>query len=391
MPLKIPSMSLVLGSLILVSGTRADARGQAGAEPATPPLVLYEGSAKGRSAEARREIAEALIAQREAIMGRRLDAAFRARTIERVASQPVESLRLLRAGAGDGPALPDLLGDSGADLVYTPVAQCRIFDTRLAVGGMLRPDTPRDFFVAGAGFAAQGGNPSGCAVPLGPATAVVVNLAVVSPTGPGHLRAWAVAAPTPSAPYASVLNFGNVAGLQALANAVVLPICDLAAVGGCASDLRLQTFGSSAHVVGDVLGYFRGVELAAELLVGSDGFGPVPATAGSLDLGSTEVLTPGRLVDCVVTCSFTVTSSAPNVTGHASVQGGAKHVDTASTVWGGMPMSAAPVASAGASSATQTVQIGLGASLRFQFGCFVSAAGDFLGDEITGTVAWTCR
>jgi hypothetical protein len=338
MPPKTPFVAPVLGLLILVAGPQADARGQAVGEP---PLILRVGPPKAGSAEVR----------------------------------PV----------------PNGLGDSSADLVYTPVAPCRVFDTRSAAAGMLTPDAPQDFLVAGTtGFAAQGGNPSGCAVPLGPATAVVLNLAVVNPAGPGHIRAWAVADPTPPAPFASVLNFGNVAGLQALANAVVLPICDRAG-GACAADLRLETFASSAHVVGDVLGYFRSGGLTADLLVGSDGFGPVVATAGSPFLGLQEVLTPGRFVDCVVTCSFTVSSAAPNVTGHASVQGGAKLVGSAGAVFGGMPMFAAPVASAGASSATQTAQIGLGASLRFQFGCFVAAGGDFLGDEITGTVGWVCR
>jgi hypothetical protein len=58
MSLKIPSMSRVLGLLILMSGTQVDARGQAVGEPAPPPRILHERSAKGTSAEARREIAE---------------------------------------------------------------------------------------------------------------------------------------------------------------------------------------------------------------------------------------------------------------------------------------------------------------------------------------------
>lgn len=379
---------LRLGLLILIWGTRMPAAAEALGEPAPAPLRLRVSD--DGSAGARREVAEALVARNEATMGRPLDAAFRAGLVERLTLQPIESLRRLLDGGGA--VAPDTLGDSRADLVYTPVTPCRVFDTRPTNTGMLNPNAPRDFLVAGDGLAAQGGHPAGCGVPLGPATAVVVNLAVVNATGGGHLTAWAVANPTPPPPFASVLNFGPVANLPALANAIVLPICDDAGIGGsCSSDVRIQAFGSSAHVLGDVLGYFRKVDLGAELPLGADAFGPVAATAGSLLWAPRVIVTPARLVACVVTCSFTVTSSAANLTGQASVQGGARHVDSGSAAWGGVPMSAAPLAAAGASSATQAVEIGLGGGLRFQLGCFVSAAGDFLGDEIKGTVAWTCR
>jgi hypothetical protein len=77
----------------------------------------------------------------------------------------------------------------------------------------LDPGVPRSFVVAGTErFEAQGGKAGGCGVPLGPATAVVINLVAVSPSGNGHLRAWAHAYPSPAPPMASVLNFGNVPG-----------------------------------------------------------------------------------------------------------------------------------------------------------------------------------
>jgi hypothetical protein len=50
-----------------------------------------------------------------------------------------------------------------------------------------------------------------------------------------------------------VLNFGSIAALPALANGVIVPICD----GTCSSDLIIQADVSSVHVVVDVLGYFR--------------------------------------------------------------------------------------------------------------------------------------
>jgi hypothetical protein len=109
--------------------------------------------------------------------------------------------------------------------------------------------------VAGSGsLASQGGNPSGCGIPLGPATAVIINFAAVTPTGSGNLRAWAVADPQPPAPTAAVMNFST--ALPALANGVAVPICDPAATSCAAGDLRLQADVSSVHVVGDVVGYF---------------------------------------------------------------------------------------------------------------------------------------
>ena len=305
-------------------------------------------------------------------MGRRFDRASRQRLLDRLAQG---------------------LGDSQSDLVYTPVEPCRVFDSRSALLGGLSPNTPRDFLVAGdAGFASPGGAASGCGVPLGPATSVVLNLAVVTPAGPGNLRAWAVSDPQKPAPLASVLNFGSIAGLPALANGLVLPICDRASVGGtCPSDLRIQADVSGTQVVGDVVGYFRSVDLTAEILVGADGFGPVALTGDNFMVAGTSVLTPGRSVQCAITCSVSVASAAANVSGSASLQGGAQLEGTVNTIWGGALMPLPLVSAAGSSTVTQSTNVSLGVGLRFLFGCHVDSTGDFLGDTAHGTVSWMCR
>jgi len=64
-------------------------------------------------------------------------------------------------GAPQAEPEPRALGDTAADLVYTPVTPCRILDTRLA-GGPLAADTPRSFSVTAANLGFQGGNASGC-------------------------------------------------------------------------------------------------------------------------------------------------------------------------------------------------------------------------------------
>ena len=91
----------------------------------------------------------------------------------------------------DPGALPRI-GDSAADLVYTPVAPCRSFDTRTS-GGIIAAGTERNFYVAG-----------GCNVPYGPATAVMINLTAVDPVATGNLKAWAVWNPQTAAPSAAI-------------------------------------------------------------------------------------------------------------------------------------------------------------------------------------------
>jgi hypothetical protein len=208
-----------------------------------------------------RELAEALVSQRETAMRRVFDPGYRAWLVEALSSRPTEALLELQAHGGEGSFLPNTIGDTSANLVYTPVAPCRVFDTRFSAGGILAANTQRNFLVTGsAGFPAQGGNIGGCGVPVGPATSVMINFAAVTPTGGGNLRAWAVASPQPAAPLAAVMNFSP--SLVALANGIAVPICDPATTSCAAGELRLQADVSSVHVVGDVVGYFSKATLA---------------------------------------------------------------------------------------------------------------------------------
>lgn len=154
------------------------------------------------------------------------------------------------------------LGDAESDLIFVPLAPCRILDTRLA-GGMIANGTTRDFEVSGtAGFDGQGGNAGGCGVPQGAtspiAAAVALNLVAVGPTGPGHLTAWEFGQPMPDA---SVLNYASVTGLN-LAAGAILPIAGIASTD---KDLSIRASTSPTHVVADVTGYFTRV--AVETLV----------------------------------------------------------------------------------------------------------------------------
>ncbi len=146
------------------------------------------------------------------------------------------------------------LGDAESELLFVPVAPCRILDTRNISGGFVAAGQVRHYLVAGSNaFLAQGGTGGGCGIPDGAAEpvapAVVINFIAVGPAGPGNLRAWEFGQPAPNA---SVINYSNVPGLN-IANGVVVPIEGTAAQPW---DLSIQADVSGTHVVADVTGYF---------------------------------------------------------------------------------------------------------------------------------------
>ncbi len=79
------------------------------------------------------------------------------------------------------------LGDASQDLVYTPVAPCRLFDTRTSQGGLGTPaPNVRRTYGATAPVANQGG-PGGCAATPGAAVALI-QIGTLTPSGPGILQ-----------------------------------------------------------------------------------------------------------------------------------------------------------------------------------------------------------
>ena len=140
------------------------------------------------------------------------------------------------------PSLAQRLGDSGADLVYTPVTPCRIADTRVA-GGVIAATTSRLFDIDGGNLSAQGGSATGC-LPYGVVTAAVLTLTVVTPTGPGFLTAYGYNGPVPLAA-SMVYGPGDV-----LSNTTVVP--DSPGAGG---DFNVYSY-ASTHLVIDVVGYY---------------------------------------------------------------------------------------------------------------------------------------
>jgi hypothetical protein len=151
--------------------------------------------------------------------------------------------------------------DSGGALprqkVYT-VSPCRVVDTRGAdpqlstfSGDRLAPGETVSFFVTGNLINGQGGAAI-CGIPP-EATGVFANVVAVRPQGSAMSNYLTVYPYGESRPLASTVNYP--ADITALANGVLVPLCDPAAAT-CDYDLNVYNYTNLAvHLVIDVTGY----------------------------------------------------------------------------------------------------------------------------------------
>ena len=149
----------------------------------------------------------------------------------------------LALGGGDG---TQTLGALSNDLVYTPVAPCRIIDTRSTGAGAIAANSTRNFVAFGiSNFSSQGGSATNCGVNPLQATAVAINLTAVAPTAAGFATAYPFGT---TQPVAASINYAAGAIVN---NALIVqtpnPIASF--------DFTLFTFASS-HYVADIVGYF---------------------------------------------------------------------------------------------------------------------------------------
>jgi hypothetical protein len=205
------------------------------------------------------------------------------------------SLPLITAGAVRSFGAPLAAPASQTNLVYNPVTPCRVTDTRLA-GGPLAANGTRSFLVTGNNLAAQGGNASGCGIPVG-ATSVVLNFVAVDPQGSGDLRETAFGT---AMPLAAVLTYWNDGVPNAnMSNGLPVPICDPAAppAGGCSFDFTIQADAAATHLVIDVTGYFKlsGVSPTNVIAVYRTSGPSAPADSFVHDVVTTDV-PPGNYV-----------------------------------------------------------------------------------------------
>jgi hypothetical protein len=160
----------------------------------------------------------------------------------------------------------ELLGDTTADLVYTPITPCRLVDTRVG-GGILGASSARTFDVDGSSFTAQGGSSTGCGIPFGVARAVAITISVTAPGAAGYFTAWGLGVQ----PLAAALTY--FAG-QTTSNTTVVP-----AIPGGGNDFSLFT-SATAHAVIDVLGYYAApVATPLDCIPAASAFVAVPVNA----------------------------------------------------------------------------------------------------------------
>ena len=160
---------------------------------------------------------------------------------------------LLGEAAGSSFALPNDLGDTTQDYVFTPVTPCRIFDTRpTGAGGAFAAGETREYFVYGTtAISNQGGNPAGCASPKGEPRAVHLQVSVVPVGSPGNVRVYPANVTTPNTSvisFVSGLNFSNALTVGTYYNL---------------SDYEIEVYvgNASAHVIADVMGYYYPADL----------------------------------------------------------------------------------------------------------------------------------
>lgn len=195
---------------------------------------------------------------------------------------------------------PASIGETDTDLVYTPVAPCRLFDTRLA-GGKMSAASTRSFDVnSTSNYTGQGGSATNCGVgALNHFAAAVINFTVVDPVSTAFLTAYAY---NTTRPLAASMTWK--AGYL-VSNEVVVPLDQTGAI----PELNVYVNGS-AHVVGDIVGYFREPDATALECVEAAGTSVTRPASGSVDAfggfcPATYTLTGGEcntvLSDSVVT------------------------------------------------------------------------------------------
>jgi hypothetical protein len=135
------------------------------------------------------------------------------------------------------------IGDASADLVYTPVSPCRLFDTRTSQGGLGTPVAGVRRTVGAITPVASQGGPGGCSAGSG-ATVALILIGTLSPSGPGILQGGPQG--TASFPNALILyQPGDQYGTS-----VAMPL------NPANGQFDLQELFGTADVYGDLLGYF---------------------------------------------------------------------------------------------------------------------------------------
>ena len=178
-----------------------------------------------------------------------------------------QAISLLAANKG-GSITPQVLGALGNDLSYTPLAPCRIVDTRSTTAGVILAGQTRSFdSILTSSFTSQGGSAGNCGTLGVNATAIAVNITAVQPAAPGFATAYPFNTVRPDA---ASLNYAAGAIVN---NGLIIQLNNPAT----SDDFTLFTLASSHYVV-DIVGYFA------------------PPVATALQCESVQDLTPTVIV-----------------------------------------------------------------------------------------------
>jgi hypothetical protein len=200
------------------------------------------------------------------------------------------------------------LGNLSNDLVFTPIAPCRIIDTRSTAAGAIAANTTRSFVAINASnFTSQGGSPTNCGTLGLSATAVAVNVTAVTPSAAGFATIYPFGT---TQPLASSINYGAGAIVNnALTVQIPNPLSSF--------DFTIYT-ASASHYVADIVGYFappvatalQCVETANEnldIVAGGTGNAVAPACTAGYTQTATNCETTSWLMPLVFfqsgTCS----------------------------------------------------------------------------------------
>ena len=191
------------------------------------------------------------------------------------------------------------LGQPAADLVFTPLAPCRIVDTRvfndrLAAGATRALDASN----VGGNFALQGGSDTDCGIPANPA-ALALSVTGLNNAATGYLRVF---------PFDGTSAQGSPVPLNSInattTNDMIAPTCQ-----GCTQELKVFST-ASTHYAAIVTGYFMApAATALECTLGetkrvimaanANGSGTAPACPAGYTATGTDCL-GGAYTDTIV-------------------------------------------------------------------------------------------
>lgn len=275
----------------------------------------------------------------------------------------------LKQGLADQPAVEatsTLIGEAlvaatANDLAFNPVVPCRIVDTRKWTA--LTAGVPRQVYASGFDYSGQGGSDEDCGIPFGPTKAVMLNITTTGWDGRGNVNAWPYDPSNPPQPLSSIANFGQVAGLSAIANGISVPICDIdIAEDNCeGGDLFFQANGSNTNLVVDIVGCYT--KLPGELNAGQVNGGTAYFWASSASPEIDVVVEPNAGTSLYAynseggditylrsaTGKYVVTFPGWGTIGHSTVTAyGAPGVSCQNSGWGGGVVTVACYDTAGA-------------------------------------------